>query len=371
MSAAPGKPACRSWPAPAGTCRPTRSALSCAYQKELLQVPITCFGPQVTDISLGYDHVSAAMGQILALLAVADEIFAVTPAEHLGMPDQEQTRQGCIVAALACHSADWREGRTGSWITPCPWRVKPDPGSTSCPSPGTRGCGQMLRDAAGKGAGLQCLRRRVRLSRHEPRCRREGGRAVKDRGAARFRLLCLVSVLLVATATPGLAAHSGTRSNVLAPGRVERDSRRFGVLNTAALWEVLAIRPGMTLLDIGTGTGQFAYAFADRLQGRGTVYATDVNEGCVGYAQEQAAARGLGTVVPVLVERDGLDAFYRSDTYDLIAMFHLLMDYGKEVEFLKYLRGSLAEDGRLILMLQKSLPRFLRGLTSAMTRKGW
>ena len=61
------------------------------YQKELLQVPITCFGPQVTDISLGYDHVSAAMGQIIALLAGADEIFAVTPAEHLGMPDEEQT----------------------------------------------------------------------------------------------------------------------------------------------------------------------------------------------------------------------------------------------------------------------------------------
>jgi phosphomethylpyrimidine synthase len=81
------------------------------HQKELLQVPITCFGPQVTDVSLGYDHVSAAMGQILALLAGADEIFAVTPAEHLGMPDEEQTRQGCIVAALACHSADLARGK--------------------------------------------------------------------------------------------------------------------------------------------------------------------------------------------------------------------------------------------------------------------
>ena len=83
------------------------------YQKELLQVPITCFGPQVTDISLGYDHVSAAMGQIIALLAGADEIFAVTPAEHLRMPDEEQTRQGCIVAALVCHSADLARGRDG------------------------------------------------------------------------------------------------------------------------------------------------------------------------------------------------------------------------------------------------------------------
>jgi phosphomethylpyrimidine synthase len=123
------------------------------YQKDLLQVPITCFGPQVTDISLGYDHVSAAMGQILALLAGADEIFSVTPAEHLGMPDEEQTRQGCIAAALACHGADLARGKdremdhalskareAGSWKEQLPFardeKVR-----------------AMLRDAAEKGAG--------------------------------------------------------------------------------------------------------------------------------------------------------------------------------------------------------------------------
>lgn len=122
------------------------------YQKELLQVPITCFGPQVTDISLGYDHVSAAMGQILALLAGADEIFAVTPAEHLGMPDEKQTMQGCIVAALACHSADLARGKdldmdhalsvareAGSWKDQLPFARDEKVKAT-------------LRDAAAKGA---------------------------------------------------------------------------------------------------------------------------------------------------------------------------------------------------------------------------
>ncbi len=81
------------------------------YQKKLLKVPVISFGPQVTDISLGYDHLSAAMGQILALMNGADIIFSMTPAEHLSMPDEEQTRQGCIAAKIVCHSADIARGK--------------------------------------------------------------------------------------------------------------------------------------------------------------------------------------------------------------------------------------------------------------------
>jgi len=82
-----------------------------SYQKKLLKVPIICFGPQVSDISLGYDHISAAMGQIIALLSGADIIFSITPAEHLCMPNEEQTRQGCIAAKIVCHSADIARGK--------------------------------------------------------------------------------------------------------------------------------------------------------------------------------------------------------------------------------------------------------------------
>lgn len=81
------------------------------YQKELLKIPIICFGPQVTDISLGYDHISAAMGQIMALLSGADIIFSVTPSEHIAMPDEEETKQGCIIAKIVCHSADIARGK--------------------------------------------------------------------------------------------------------------------------------------------------------------------------------------------------------------------------------------------------------------------
>lgn len=81
------------------------------YQKKLLKVPVISFGPQVSDISMGHDHISAAMGQLTALLSGADIIFSITPAEHLSMPDEEQTRQGCIAAKIVCHSADIAKGK--------------------------------------------------------------------------------------------------------------------------------------------------------------------------------------------------------------------------------------------------------------------
>ena len=84
--------------------------------------------------------------------------------------------------------------------------------------------------------------------------------------------------------------YAGTTSRTLEPWRVERDRRRFEILDTPALWDLLAIKPGMTILDIGTGTGQFAYAFAEKLQGR-EKSTPPMSTSCVRYVKEQAAKR--------------------------------------------------------------------------------
>ncbi|GEM_PF-2205913 len=82
-----------------------------SYQKTLLKTPIISFGPQVTDISLGFDHVSSAMGELIALMSGADIIFSMTPAEHISMPNEKETEQGCVSAHLACHAADIARGK--------------------------------------------------------------------------------------------------------------------------------------------------------------------------------------------------------------------------------------------------------------------
>lgn len=68
--------------------------------------PFYVLGPIVTDIAPGYDHISGAIGGALAGMAGADFLCYVTPAEHLGLPDEQEVREGVIAVRLAAHAAD-------------------------------------------------------------------------------------------------------------------------------------------------------------------------------------------------------------------------------------------------------------------------
>ncbi|MEM4441178.1 MAG: phosphomethylpyrimidine synthase ThiC [Desulfurococcaceae archaeon] len=69
-------------------------------------VPYYVLGPLVTDIAAGYDHIASAIGAAVAAAAGADLICYLTPAEHLGLPDVEQVKEGLIAAKIAAHAGD-------------------------------------------------------------------------------------------------------------------------------------------------------------------------------------------------------------------------------------------------------------------------
>lgn len=72
--------------------------------------PLYVLGPLVTDIAPGYDHITSAIGGTLAALHGADFLCYVTPAEHLGLPDAKQVREGIIASKIAAHAADVARG---------------------------------------------------------------------------------------------------------------------------------------------------------------------------------------------------------------------------------------------------------------------
>lgn len=72
--------------------------------------PFYVLGPLVTDVAAGYDHITGAIGGAIAAAAGADFLCYVTPAEHLGLPDLEDVRQGVIASRIAAHAADVAKG---------------------------------------------------------------------------------------------------------------------------------------------------------------------------------------------------------------------------------------------------------------------
>ncbi|MFW6375712.1 MAG: phosphomethylpyrimidine synthase ThiC, partial [Thermoplasmatota archaeon] len=80
-------------------------------EKELCNgAPFYVLGPLVTDFAPGYDHIAGAIGGALAASNGADFLCYVTPAEHLGLPDVEDVKEGVIASKIAAHAADIARG---------------------------------------------------------------------------------------------------------------------------------------------------------------------------------------------------------------------------------------------------------------------
>ncbi|WP_261529659.1 phosphomethylpyrimidine synthase ThiC [Campylobacter lari] len=68
--------------------------------------PFYVLGPLITDIGVGYDHISGAIGGAVAAAAGADILCYVTPAEHLRLPNLEDVRDGIVATKIAAHAGD-------------------------------------------------------------------------------------------------------------------------------------------------------------------------------------------------------------------------------------------------------------------------
>jgi phosphomethylpyrimidine synthase len=89
--------------------------LNVKIEKEICKgAPFYVLGPLVTDIGMGYDHVSAAIGGAIAGAAGADFLCYVTPSEHIRLPTIDDVREGVIVSKLAAHAADIAKGIKGA-----------------------------------------------------------------------------------------------------------------------------------------------------------------------------------------------------------------------------------------------------------------
>ncbi|MDE2490380.1 MAG: methyltransferase domain-containing protein, partial [Elusimicrobia bacterium] len=115
---------------------------------------------------------------------------------------------------------------------------------------------------------------------------------------------------------------------------------------------LIGVKPGMTVLDIGAGTGQQSYLLARRVGPSGRVYATDIAPRLVDYMREEAARRGLKNLRPVLVRKDGVDPFYLRRDYDVILVSDIFSFLHDPAGYFAALRPRLKPGGRVVVVGQ-------------------
>ena len=120
---------------------------------------------------------------------------------------------------------------------------------------------------------------------------------------------------------PGINQYFEDRSLENWIGRFEREGREVYERRDEVL-AVLELEPGMTVADIGAGTGFFTMLFAQKVGPEGKVYGVDITKKFVDHLVSTSRELGLKNVEGIRnsfdstgLEKDSIDVAFICDTY--------------------------------------------------------
>lgn len=110
----------------------------------------------------------------------------------------------------------------------------------------------------------------------------------------------------------------------------------------------MGLRPGMTVAEIGTGTGYFARRIAKAVGPSGKVYAVDIQPEMLDLLKEYAGKEGITNIVPVLGTET--DPRLPRGTIDRILLVDVYHEFQQPEPMLAAMRASLAPGGTVTLV---------------------
>jgi ubiquinone/menaquinone biosynthesis C-methylase UbiE len=112
--------------------------------------------------------------------------------------------------------------------------------------------------------------------------------------------------------------------------------------------EAMALRPGMTVAEIGAGTGFFSRRLAKTVGPRGKVYAVDIQPEMLELLKTYAAKEGISNIVPVVSTET--DPRLPARSVDRILLVDVYHEFQKPEPMLARIRDSLAPGGTVALV---------------------
>ncbi len=128
---------------------------------------------------------------------------------------------------------------------------------------------------------------------------------------------------------------------------LERESREAEE-RPDELLEILALKDGDRVADVGCGTGYFARRMAGRVAPRGVVYAEDIQPQMLERVKARAAEDGITNIRTILGTET--DPKLPAGGIDLILLVDVYHEFQKPQQMLAHLRRALAPGGRVALV---------------------
>jgi ubiquinone/menaquinone biosynthesis C-methylase UbiE len=165
-------------------------------------------------------------------------------------------------------------------------------------------------------------------------------------------LLCAALTAPAATPPPAQESHDATIhhsfDDVSKWVGVFDDPGRDAWQKPDAVLQTLGVAPGMTVADLGAGTGYFSVHLAKAVGDKGKVLAIDVEPKLVDYMKERAAKAHLAQMVAVLAPTD--DPKLPAGGVDLVLIVDTWHHIDDRLHYLAKLAAGLKPGGRVAVV---------------------
>ena len=118
--------------------------------------------------------------------------------------------------------------------------------------------------------------------------------------------------------------------------------------NPAKAIRAIDIQPGMTVCDLGAGSGYYTVRMSRLVGPAGKVYAVDIQPRMLELLTRRLRLEGIENVVPVLSTED--DPKLPPQSQDLILLVDVYHEFARPQLMLRRMREALKDDGRLVLL---------------------
>ncbi len=155
-------------------------------------------------------------------------------------------------------------------------------------------------------------------------------------------VLLTAMALMLSSQSPGAIPQDSSRLT-------EPNEQRFNAIQPPnVVMDLIGIRPGLIIGEVGAGLGRVTVHLADRVGEKGKIYANDIDASSLDYLKERCRRQGISNVETVLGLVD--DARFTKNSLDLVFMAWVFHHVEKPVPLLKSLMPSLKPWGSVVMV---------------------